>query len=83
MRPRCWIRLALAVPMVTIVIAAATRTVAASQVNPARPDWTNAYKCAWHTFLRRSLLQRWGTADARVDMYLWIRTATIAASMTA
>jgi hypothetical protein len=32
---------------------------------------------------RRSLLQRCVPADARVDVYLWIRTATIAASMTA
>jgi hypothetical protein len=30
-----------------------------------------------------TLLQRCVPADARVDVYLWIRTATIAASMTA
>jgi len=53
------------------------------QVNLARPHKTDAHKCAWHTFFRRSLLQRCVPADARVDVYLWIRTATIAASMTA
>jgi hypothetical protein len=62
---------------------AAPPTVPASQVNPARPHGTDAHKCAWHTFFRRSLLQRCVPADARVDVYLWIRTATIAASMTA
>lgn len=62
---------------------AAPPAVPASQVNPARPHRTDAHKCAWHTFFRRSLLQRCVPADARVDVYLWIRTATIAASMTA
>jgi len=62
---------------------AAPPAVPASQVNPARPHRTDAHKCAWHTFFRRSLLQRCVPADARVDVYLWIRTATIAASTTA
>ena len=62
---------------------AAPPAVPASQVNPARPHRTDAHKCAWPTFFRRSLLQRCVPADARVDVYLWIRTATIAASMTA
>ena len=44
------------------------------------PDRVGARACDYRG---GSLLVRCVPADARVDVYLWIRTATIAASMTA